>query len=137
MQKAGAAISWSTKKQPTAAISTSEAEYQAMAATVQEALYLRSLLDEMGVVIDGPTVINQSCIKMCKNPVMQKRTKHNDVKYHFVRERVEDETFELQYCPTEFMEPDLLTKALSKTQLEQHRRTLMGCSLTLDKANSA
>ena len=111
-----------------------------MAAAVQEALYLRSLLDEMGVVIDGPTVIkeeNQSCIKMCKNPVMQKRTKHIDVKYHFVRERVEDETDELHYCPTEFMEADLLTKALSKAKVEQHRRTLMSCRLTLDKANSA
>ena len=94
----------------------------------------------MGVVIDGPTVIkedNQSCIKMCKNPVMQKRTKHIDVKYHFVRERVEDETVELQYCLNDFMEADLLTKALSKANVDQHRRTLMGCSLTLDKANSA
>ena len=59
LQKAGAAVSWSTKKQPTAAISTSEAEYQTMAAVVQEALYLRSLLDEMGVVIHGPTVIKK------------------------------------------------------------------------------
>ena len=48
LQKAGAAVSWSTKKLQTAAISTSEAEYQAMAAAVQEALYLRSLLDDMG-----------------------------------------------------------------------------------------
>ena len=72
LQKAGAAVSWSNKKQPTAAISTSEAEYQAMAAAVQEAPYLRSLLHEMGVVIDGPTyhqggkqeryqVVQQSC----------------------------------------------------------------------------
>ena len=58
------------------------------------------------------------------------------MKYHFVREGLEDETVELQYCPTEFMEADLLTKALSKTTEEQHRRTLMGCSLTLVKANS-
>ena len=111
-----------------------------MAAAVQEAPYLRSLLDEMGVVMDGSTLIkedNQSCIKMCKNPVMQKRTKHIDVKYHFVLERVEDETVELQYCPTEFMEAALLTKALNKAKVEQHHRTLMGCSLTLDKANSA
>ena len=55
---------------------------------------------------------------MCKNPVMQKRTKHIDVKYHFVRERVEDETVDLQYCPTELMEADLLKKALSKAKVE-------------------
>ena len=89
-QKEGAAISWNSKKQPTAAISSSEAEYQAMSAAVQEVLYLRSLLEEMGVKSEGATVIqedNQSCIKMCKNPVMQKRTKHIDIKHHFVRER--------------------------------------------------
>ena len=140
LQKTGAAISWSTKKQPTADISTSEAEYQAIAAVVQEAFYLRSVLNEMGVVFDGSIVIkkdNQSCIKMCKNSVMQKRTKHIDVKYHFVRERVEDETIKLQIYPTEFMEAELLTKDLSKAKAEQHRQTLMGCSLTLDKANSA
>ena len=94
----------------------------------------------MGVVIDGPTVIkevNQSCIKMCKNPVMQKRTKHIDVKYHFVGDREEDEAVELQFCPTEFMEADWWRKALSKAKVEQHRRTLMGSSLALDKANSA
>ena len=61
-----------------------------MAATVQEALYLQLLLGEMGVVSDVPTPINEdneSCIKMCKNPVMQKRTKHIDVKCHFLREQ--------------------------------------------------
>ena len=69
-----------------------------MAAAAQESLYLQSLLHEMGVVIDGATFIkedNQSCIKMCKNPVMQKRTKHIDAKYHFDRERVEDEIVDL------------------------------------------
>ena len=135
LQKAGAGISWSTQKQSTATISTSEAAYQAGTAAVQEALYLRSLLDEEGVVIDGPTVNkedNQSCIKKCKNLGMQKRTKYIDVKYHFVRERVEDETVELQFCPAGFMEADLLTNSLSKAKGEQNCRTLMGCSLTLD-----
>ena len=89
-----------------------------MAAAVQEAQFL----DETGVLIDGPTVIkedNQSCIKMCKSPVMQKRAKHIDVKNPFVRGRVEDETVKLQYCPTEFMEADLLRKTLSKAKVEQ------------------
>ena len=63
----------------------------------------------------------------------QKRTKHIDVKYHFVQERVEDETVKLQYCPTEIMEADLLTKAHSKVKVDQHRRTLMGCSPRLGK----
>ena len=75
VQKKGAAISWNSKKQPTAAILISEAEYQAMAAAVQEVLCLSSLLEEMGVKSEGATVKqedNQRCNKMCKNPVMQK-----------------------------------------------------------------
>ena len=68
---------------------------------------------------------------------MQKRTKQNHVKHRFVRERVEDETVELQYCPTEIMDADLLTKALSKAKVDQHRQTLTGCRLTSDKTNSA
>ena len=125
IQKEGAAISWNSKKHPTAAISSSEAAYQAMAAAVQEVLYLRSLLEEMGVKSEGATVIqedNQSRIKMCKNPVMQKRTKHIDIKHHFVRERVEDGTVELQYCAMEDMCADLMTKALAKPKLEKHRQ---------------
>ena len=61
-----------------------------MAAAVQEALNLQSVLDEIRVGNDGPTVIkedNQSCIVMCMNPVMQKQTKHIDVKHHFFQER--------------------------------------------------
>ena len=50
------------------------------------------------------------------------RTKHIDVKYHFIRERVEGETIEFQYCPTEFMEADLLSKTLNKARVEEHRR---------------
>ena len=59
LQKIGVAIIWSTKKQSPVAISTNEAEYQAIAAAIQEALYLLSLLDEKGVVNDGPTVIKE------------------------------------------------------------------------------
>ena len=131
IQKEGAAISWNSKKQPTAAISSSEAEYQEMAAAVQEVLYLRSLLEEMDVKSEGDTVIqedNQSCIKMCKNPVKQKRTKHIDIKHQFIRERVEDGTVELQYCATEDMFADLRTKALAKPKLEKHRHQFLGGS---------
>ena len=101
-----------------------------MAAAVQEVLYLRSsLLEEMGVKSEGATVIqedNQSCIKMCKNPVIEKRTKHIDNKHHFVRERVEVGTVQLQYCATEDMCADLMTKALAKPKLQKHRHQLLG-----------
>ena len=103
-----------------------------MSAAVQEALHLRSLLLDFGVKCSEPIIIkedNQSCIKMCRNPVMQKRSKHIDVKFHFIRERIEDGTIQLEYCPTELMQADLLTKALTFQKVEKHRNSIMGCSL--------
>ena len=85
----GAAISWGVKKQSTVVLSSTEAEYKAMAAAVQEAIYLRSLMKDFGYPMKEPTQIgedNQSCIKMCHNPVMHKRSKHIDTKLHFIRE---------------------------------------------------
>ena len=80
----GGAISWNVKKQATVALSSAEAQYQAMAAAVQEAIYLRALLEDFGLPMKKPIDIgedNQSCIKMCHNPVMHKRPKHIDQNY--------------------------------------------------------
>ena len=89
----GGAISWEVKKQATVALSTAEAEYQAMAAAAQVAIYLRALLKDFGFPMKKAIDIgedNQSCIKMCHNPVMHKRSKHIDTKLLFIRERVEN-----------------------------------------------
>ena len=72
-----------------------------------------------------------SCIKMCKNPVMQKRTKHIDIKYHFIQERVDDCTLEHQFCPIEEMSADFLTKPLVRTKVEKHLDRLLGESVNL------
>ena len=87
----GAAISWQVKKQPTVTLSSTGAEYQAMASAVQEEIYLRALMKDFGYPMKEATYIgedNQSCIKMCHNPVMHKRLRHLDTKLHFIRERV-------------------------------------------------
>ena len=100
---------------------------------MQEMLYLPSRLDKMGVKCNGPAVIqenNQSWSKMCKNPVMQKRTKHIDIKNHLTRERVEDSMVELQYCKTKEMCTVLLTRNWLKQKHEPHREQLLGRSLT-------
>ena len=125
------AVSWSVQKQSTVALSSSEAEYQSMAEAVQEAIYLRSLLKEVGFSQNKPTTIyknNQSCIAMCKNPVMQKRTKHVETKMHFIREQVEDKSVSIIYKPTEDMPADLLTKPLMRIKVEKHRVELLGKS---------
>ena len=69
---------------------------------------------------------NQSYIKLANNPVMHKRSKHIDAKYHFIREKVNDIAVELVYTPTDQLAADLLTEALPQVKVEQHRRVLLG-----------
>ena len=125
----GGTVSWQTKKQQTVTLSSCEAEYQGLAAAVEEdQCFLRSLLCEMGYQQMQATVIgedNQSCIKLATNPVMHKRSKHIDTKYHFIREKVDDNSIQLVYTPTNQLAADLLTKSLPQVKVEQHRKQLM------------
>jgi hypothetical protein len=126
----GAAISWSSKKQQTVALSSTEAEYVALAGAVQETLYLKSLLADLSYGDGGAPikihVDNQSAIKISKNSVLSNRTKHIDIKYHFSRERVDDGTVVLEYIPTEHMLADVLTKAVGSTVLNKLVPKLFG-----------
>lgn len=113
----GGPVSWSSKKQSTIAVSSTEAEYLAATQATKEALWLRRLLSELGYEQTTPTIIkedNQGCIKLTKNPVFHARTKHFDIQHHFVREHVEKGNIELEYCPTNEMIADMLTKALAR-----------------------
>ena len=135
----GGSVSWQVKKQPTVSLSSCEAEYQGLAAAVQEAIFLRGLLRELGYEQFEPTTIgedNQSCIKLATNPVLHKRSKHIDTKYHFIRERVDDNSIKLIYTPTDEMAADLLTKALPQQKVEQHREQLLGESRFLPSGNN-
>ena len=120
----GGAISWTSKKQPTVALSTSESEYIALCFATQEAVWLRQLMKDLQMDCNTATTIhedNQGTIAMSRNPVLHKRTKHIDIKYHFVREKTQDGTIELKYCPTNEMVADILTKPLPKRQFEYLR----------------
>jgi Reverse transcriptase (RNA-dependent DNA polymerase)/Retrotransposon gag protein/Integrase core domain/Chromo (CHRromatin Organisation MOdifier) domain/GAG-pre-integrase domain len=111
----GGVISWSSKRQPTVALSTTEAEYMALTHTAREAIWLRTLLHELGYSQTIATTIyedNQSCIKLAKNPVHHAETKHIDVRHHFIREKIISNEIELIYMSTENMYADALTKAL-------------------------
>ena len=110
-------------------LSSCEAEYQGSAAAVQEATFLRSLTCEKGYQQMQATVIgedNQSCMKLATNPVMHKRSKHVDTKYHFIREKVDDNSIQLAYTPTDQLAADLLTKSLPQVKVEQQRKQLLG-----------
>jgi len=109
-------ISWGSKKQSTVALSTTEAEYMALTETTKEAIWLRRILSELGFTRQEPTVVyedNQSAIALANNPVHHGRTKHIDIKYHFVRNRVESQEIRVEYVPTDEMVADALTKPLS------------------------
>lgn len=109
------AVSWSSKKQPTAALSSSEAEYMAATASACQAIWLRRLLKDLGQEQEGATEIfsdNKSTISMAKNPAFHGRTKHIDTRHHFIRELVATEQIVLNYCSTDEQLADVLTKAL-------------------------
>ena len=98
----GGAISWLSKKQATVASSTAEAEF-ALGSATQETIWLQQLLTDLRIDTKGSTEIledNQSAIAMAKNSIGRKRTKHIDIKHHFIREAVQAGTSSLSCCPT-------------------------------------
>ena len=112
---AGAPISWQSRAQATVALSSTEAEYIAFAGAAQEAVWLLQVLREFKFGMNSPVVVyedNQSTIKLVENPVFHKRSKHVDIKYHFVRELVENKTLAIQYVPTVDNLADIFTKPL-------------------------
>jgi hypothetical protein len=124
----GDPISWASKKQRTVALSTCEAELYAKAAAIQEVLWLRGLMKELGLNCQtGSTVHgdNQSAISVAKNGVRSDRTKHVDVKYHFVTESVESGEVVLKWVSTHDQHADIFTKALPAPAFHHFRKQLM------------
>ena len=120
----GGAVSWKSQHQPTVALSTAEAEYMALTAAIQEAIFLRQLLDSMGVKQSEPTMIfedNQACIALTKNSLVNARSK-----YHFNREKVESGEVVLKYCPSAEMIADVMTKPLPAPQHRALTMLMMG-----------
>ena len=124
----GDVVSWASKKQRTVAQSTCEAELYAEAAAINEVLWQRGLLGEMGLTVDDASVVygdNQSTITLSRNGVKSERTKHVDIKYHFVTERVNDGTIMLQWIPTTEQRADILTKPLGRVLFSKMRGEIM------------
>jgi hypothetical protein len=111
----GGAFSWSSKRQPTVATSTVEAEYMAASSAVREALWLKKLVAELGQPVAAVPVCcdNQGALSLLHNPVLSDRSKHIDVQHHFVRERVARGEVVFGWIPTREMTADVFTKALS------------------------
>ena len=120
-------VSWASKKQPTVSRSSAEAEYRAMASTVAEITWLTYLFMDIGLFLLQPPRIlcdNQSALHMSKNPVFHARSKHIELDYHFVREKVTAGQLSTHYVPSFKQIADVFTKALSKFQFLNLRRKL-------------
>ena len=101
----------------------------ALTAAIQEAIFLRQLLESMGVKQSEPTMIfedNQACIALSKNSLVNARSKHIDIKYHFNREKVESGEVVLKYCPSAEMIADVMTKPLPAPQHRALIKLMMG-----------
>ena len=111
------AVTWNSRKQPTVALSTTEAAYMAISSAVQECLWLNGLKEEL-LPYAPKTILytdNQSALQLTKNSSFHTRTKHIDVKRHFVRE-----VFDSGHIGTTNMTADILTNALPKPKISIH-----------------
>ena len=114
----GATLSWSSKRQPTIALSSYEAEYMAETQATKEVIYLRNLQSDLDPETDAkPTIIfcdNQAAINLAKNQQYHARSKHTDIQHKFVNEKVADGLVELRYIHASDQVADGLTKTLPK-----------------------
>ena len=127
--QAGAAITWRSTKQEITALSSMEAEYIALAESGKEAQWLRKIQSEFFPTFTEPTTVcedNQSAIKLATNPIHSSRSKHIDVRYHYIRELVKIKAVHVKFTPGTEMVADIMTKSLGKIL---HKRFLVGMGL--------
>jgi len=113
------AISWKSKLQGRVSLSTTEAEYIAISKTTKEMIWLKNLLKELGKGQDEPSLFSdsQSAICLAKNPILHSRCKHIELKYHFIRNLINDGDLILLKIPGAENPADMLTKTVTTTKL--------------------
>ncbi|GJV81724.1 retrovirus-related pol polyprotein from transposon TNT 1-94 [Tanacetum coccineum] len=113
-------VSWSSKKQKSIAISSTDAKYIALSGCCAHILWMRSQLTDYGFEFNKIPLYydNKSVIALCCNNVQHSRSKHIDVRYHFIKEQVENRVIELYFVKTEYQLADIFTKALSRERFE-------------------
>ena len=115
------------RKQAKVSRSSIEAEYKAMANATTEIMWVRKLLNELGIPHPSAACLwcdNIGAKYLSANPVLHARTKHIEVDYHFVRERVNKKLLEIDYVPTDDQVADGFTKALTVKKLENFKHNL-------------
>jgi len=120
-------VNWSSKKQPTIALSSTEAEYKSVVFVTCEVIWLQKLLSDLGQSVDVHVIIycdDISSILLANNPVYHARTKHIEVHYHFIREKVLAREINLIHVSTKDQVADIFIKVLGTYKLKRFRKML-------------
>ena len=122
-------ISWHSKKQNSVALSTAEAEYVAAGSCCAQILWIKQQLKDYGESQNKIPIKcdNTSAINLTKNPIQHSRTKHIEIRHHFIRDHMENEDIILEYVPTENQLADIFTKPLNSERFEFIRGELGLC----------
>lgn len=134
---AGGPVSHSSKQQPVVALLSTEAEYIALNEAGKEAIWLSNLLEEFGIDCTTPVYLkgdNQGSIALTNNPEHHKRTKHIDIRYHWIREAVSNGQFKIDYVPTTNMIADGLTKPLGPQAFGSFVKMMGMCNARIEGA---
>ena len=121
-------VNWVSKKQSTVSLSSAEAEYMSISTTIQEMKWIRSLLNELNILSDDVPILfydNQSAIAISENDKFHNRTKHIDIRHHYIRETIKNKEVELKWIESEEQDADILTKSLAKPLFEKLRSRIM------------
>ncbi|KAH7430142.1 hypothetical protein KP509_09G085600 [Ceratopteris richardii] len=124
---AGGTVSWFSKKQTSVALSSAEAEFVALALSAKEGIWLQAVIKELLPEYNIPIKMlcdNMSCIHLASNPKHSEKTKHVDLKYHYIHELVEQKRIQLAHTSTHLMWADMFTKPLPTDKFVQCRRHL-------------
>ncbi|GJT26746.1 retrovirus-related pol polyprotein from transposon TNT 1-94 [Tanacetum coccineum] len=113
-------VSWSSKRHKSAAISSTEAEYIALSGCCSHVLWMRSQLTNYGLGFNKIPMYcdNKSAIALCCNNVQHSRSKHIDIRFHFIKEKVKNGVVELYFVNTEYQLADIFTKALGRERIQ-------------------
>src|SRR5882762_8418992 len=120
-------VSWSSRKQRTVSTSSTESEYYALTNTIKEAIWTKLFLSLSFLPFPTPFPIlcdNQSTCTIANTDAISSRTKHIDVRHHFIRQHLNDGSFTTVWIPTSDMTADIFTKPLSSILFLRHRNSL-------------
>ncbi|KRZ82363.1 Retrovirus-related Pol polyprotein from transposon TNT 1-94, partial [Trichinella sp. T8] len=122
----GGAVLWHSQKQRSVALSTTEAEYVAASEAAKDMMWLMALFAEVTEVKQKLILFvdNMGAVTLSKNPKFHNRSKHIDVRFHFVREKYIEGKIDIQHIDSENQKADILTKDLSKTRFQNLRQQL-------------